>query len=195
MSNLFSSLHHYDPCHIHNLFWLLYSHTQTPCYYADLRILHNIHVVVAEGASCRSELCNPANRIFLHGDGINVLNKMSTNELNPCGYTRYFSFANALTVKLFFLISYFPVFWYHYHISSIVFWDSIPYGKIIPLYLNRVVRLTPMHIIIIAKIDSWTLGESPCMQSWPTSACVKSCFTKWRLRNGATIWSFFHGWK
>ena len=36
---------------------------------------------------------------------------------------------------------------------TFVFWGSIPYGKIIPHYLNRVVRLTP---VIIAKIDSWT---------------------------------------
>ena len=64
------------------------------------------------------------------------------------------------------------------------FWGFIPYGKIIPLYLNRVVRLTPA---IIVKIDSWTLGKSPRMQSWPTSTCLKSCFAKWRLGNAATI--------
>ena len=89
----------------------------------------------------------------------------------------------------------FPFFGIIFIFQTFIFWDSIPYGKIIPLYLNRVVWLTPMHITIIAKIDSWTLGKSPHMQSWPTSACVKSCFAKWRLRNGATIWSFFHGWK
>ena len=44
----------------------------------------------------------PSKSYFLHRDGINVMTKMSTNELNPCGYTRYFSFANALIVKLFF---------------------------------------------------------------------------------------------
>ena len=48
-------------------------------------------------------IAQPGKWHFLHGDGISVMNKMSTNELNPCGYTRYFSFANALTVKLFFL--------------------------------------------------------------------------------------------
>ena len=79
---------------------------------------------------------------------------MSTNELNPCRYTRYFSFANAEIVKLFFLklFSFLASFSY-FDFRTFVFSGTIPYGKIIPLYLNRVVRLTP---VIIAKIDSWT---------------------------------------
>ena len=41
--------------------------TPTPCYYADLRIAHDINVVVAEGASRWSELRNPVKRIFCTG--------------------------------------------------------------------------------------------------------------------------------
>ena len=71
--------------------------------YSVLVVVFNTPTVVAEGASRQSELRNPANYTFLHRDGINVMTKMSTNELNPCKYTRYFSFANALIVKVFFL--------------------------------------------------------------------------------------------
>ena len=48
-------------------------------------------------------IAQPCKSHFLHGDEINVMTKMSTNYLNPCRYTRYFSRGNALIVKLFFL--------------------------------------------------------------------------------------------
>ena len=142
----------------------------------------------SRGSEPSEWITQPSNSHFLHRDEIDVMTKMSTI---PCRYTRYFSFANSLIVKLFFLkLIIFPVFGIIFIFQAFVFWGSIPvgcYGKIIPLYLNRVVRLTPLHIITIAKIDNWTLGKSSRMQSWPTSACVKSCFAKWRLKNASTI--------
>ena len=43
-------------------------------------------------AMTKRELCEAVDKLlskvqFLHGDEINVMTKMSTNELNPCGYT------------------------------------------------------------------------------------------------------------
>ena len=124
----------------------------------------------------------PSKSHFLHRDEINIITKMSTNELNPCGIPGIFPL-RMLRLSSYFFLSYFTVFAIIFIFRTFVFWGSIPYGKIIPLYQNRVVRLTP---VIIAKIDSWTLGKSPRMQSWPTSACLKSCFAKWRLGNAAT---------
>ena len=171
-------------CHLICSSLVVVFNTPTHCYIADLRIVHNIHVVVAEGLSRRSELHNPAIRIFARG-----WNKFhDQNVYNPLRvYQVFFFFANALIVKLFFLKLIFPFLGIIFIFQAFVFCGSIPYGKIIPLYLNRVVRLTPLHIITIAKIDSWTLGKSSRMQSRPTSACLKSCFAKWRLGNAATI--------
>ena len=103
-----------------------------------------------------------------------------------------------LWLSSFFFWSYFPVFgiififqtfgFFGFGFFFVLFFQILFHMvKLYPLYLNRVVRLTTMHIIIIAKIDSWTLGKSPRMQSWPNgpmvlmSSYVKSCFAKWRL--------------
>ena len=155
----------------HNLFWLLYLIPLHP----GITLIYAFTVKV----NCATQQI----AFFLHRDEINMKTKMSTNELNPCGIPGIFPL-RMLRLSSYFFWSYFPVFGIIFIFRTFVFWGSIPYGKIIPLYLNRVVRLTP---VIIAKIDSWTLGKSPRMQSWPTSACLKSCFAKWGLGNAATI--------
>ena len=118
--------------------------------------LYNIQVVVAEGASRWSELRNPAIRIFARG-----WNKChDQNVYNPLRVYQVFFFCKCFDCQAIFSEANFPIFGIIFIFQAFVFWGSIPYGKIIPLYLNRVVRLTPSYIIIIAKIDSWTLGKS-----------------------------------
>ena len=63
----------------------------------------------------------PSKSYFLHWDEINVMTKMSTNELNPCWYTWYFSFANALIVKLYFLKLLFPFFGFIFLFQTFIF--------------------------------------------------------------------------
>ena len=178
--------HYIIMTHVHICFGCCIQHPYSLLLHWFMHCTQHTHGC-SRGSKPSEWIAQPSKSHFLHGYEINVMTKMSTNELNPCEYTRYFSFANTLIVKLFFLKLFFPFYGIIFIFQTFIFWGSIPYGKIIPLYLNRVVQLTPTHIIIIAKIDSWTLGKSSRMQSRPTSACVKYCFAKWRLGNLETI--------
>ena len=116
-----------------------YSH-----YHADLCIAHNIQVVVADGASRRSELRNPANRIYFFAWGWNKCHDQNVykwvKSLRTSRVYQVFSCANALIIKLFLLKLFFAVFWFHFCILNICFWRFYSIGKIIPLYLNTCVE-------------------------------------------------------
>ena len=75
-----------------------------------------------------------------------------------------------LWLSSYFFWSYFPVFGIIFIFQAFVFWGFIPYCKIIPFYLNKVVRLTPMHIIIIIKINSsvnpFACKAGPLVLAW-----------------------------
>ena len=97
----------------------------------------------SRGSELLEWIAQPSNLHFCTAQGWNKCHDQ--NVYNPLRVYQVFFFCECFDCQAIFSEANFPIFGIIFIFQAFVFWGSIPYGTIIPLYLNRVVRLTPLH--------------------------------------------------
>ena len=180
-SNLFSSLHHYDVCHIICSGWCIQPpYTLLLCWFTHCTQVNILKCCRNRGSEPLEWIPQPSKAHFF-GQGWNKCHDQNVYKwVKSLRVYQVVLLCECFDCQAIFSEAIFLFFGIIFIFHAFVFWGSIPYGKIIPLYLNRVVRTDTYAYNYNYK--SRYFGKFRGMQSRPTSACVKSCFfAKWQL--------------